>query len=74
MTTERDIRNQIAFAHDKGVEEGREEGLEAGIAKGREEGREEAFKDMARKLKAEGGSVDMISRVTGLTEEQILAL
>jgi len=70
MTTERDIRNQIAFAHDKGVEEGREEGLEAG----REEGREEAFKDMARKLKAEGGSVDMISRVTGLTEEQILAL
>ena len=70
MTTERDIRNQIAFAHDKGVEEGREEGLEAG----REEGREEAFKDMARKLKAEGGSVDMISRVTGLTEEQIIAL
>jgi len=70
MTTERDIRNQIAFAHDKGVEEGREEGLEAG----REEGREEAFKDMARKLKAEGGSVDMISRVTGLTEEQINAL
>lgn len=66
MTTERDIRNQIAFAHDKGVEEG----LEAGRA----EGREEASKAVARKLKAEGVSVDMISRVTGLTEEQILAL
>ena len=26
MTTERDIRNQIAFAKDKGFEEGREEG------------------------------------------------
>ena len=41
MTTERDIRNQIAFAKDKGFEEGREEGFEDGIEKGREEGREE---------------------------------
>ncbi len=39
MTTERDIRNQIAFAKDKGFEEGREEGFEDGIEKGREEGR-----------------------------------
>ena len=41
MTTERDIRNQIAFAKDKGFEEGREEGFEDGIEKGREKGREE---------------------------------
>ena len=31
MTTERDIRNQIAYAHDKGVEEGIEQGFERGI-------------------------------------------
>ena len=31
MTTERDIRNQIAYAHDKGVEEGIEQGIEQGI-------------------------------------------
>ena len=62
MTTERDLRNQIAFAHDKGVEEGREAG------------RAEAFKDIARKLKAKGLSVSDIADATGLTEEQILAL
>ena len=31
MTTERDIRNQMAYAHDKGVEEGMERGIERGI-------------------------------------------
>ena len=36
MTTERDIRNQIAFAKDKGYEEGREEGREQGINEERE--------------------------------------
>ena len=32
MTTERDIRNQIAFARDKGLEEGMEKGIEQGAA------------------------------------------
>ncbi|MBR5175047.1 MAG: hypothetical protein IKW89_03840 [Bacteroidales bacterium] len=31
MRTERDIRNQIAYAHEKGVEEGVEKGIEKGI-------------------------------------------
>ena len=31
MTTERDIRNQIAYARDKGLEEGMEKGVEKGI-------------------------------------------
>ena len=74
MTTERDIRNQIAFAHDKGVEEGREEGLEAGIAKGREEGREAERLSIARNFKTQGVPVAVIATATGLTEEQILAL
>lgn len=37
MTTERDIRNQIDFARDKGREEGREEGRVEGKEVGREE-------------------------------------
>lgn len=34
MTTERDIRNQIAYARDKGLEEGREVGREEGMKEG----------------------------------------
>ena len=45
MTSERDIRNQIAYARQEGRAEGREEGqqdgLKKGLAKGREEGRAE---------------------------------
>jgi uncharacterized protein (DUF433 family) len=29
MTTERDIRNQIAYAHDKGIEKGIEQGIQS---------------------------------------------
>ena len=38
MTTERDIRNQIAFAKDKGFEEGREEERERIITALRNQG------------------------------------
>ena len=31
MRTERDIRNQIAYAHDKGMEEGVAKGIEQGV-------------------------------------------
>ena len=38
MTTERDIRNQIAFAKDKGFEEGREEERERIVTALRDQG------------------------------------
>ncbi|MBQ5882510.1 MAG: Rpn family recombination-promoting nuclease/putative transposase [Bacteroidales bacterium] len=63
MNTARDIRNQIQFAEDKG----REDGLEKGRAKGRSEER----KTMASKLKADGFDIDLISKYTGLTREEI---
>ena len=58
MTTERDIRNQIRYAEKKGKAEGKAEGIE----------------QVARKLKDLGVEIAMISKSTGLTEEQIKAL
>ena len=66
MTTERDIRNQIAFARDKGIEKGREEG--------REEGAAQKSAEIARALLSEGLSVEVISKCTGLSAEEISAL
>lgn len=48
MTTERDIRNQIAY--------GREEGRAEGRAKGRAEGRAEAIRLVTKALKDKGFS------------------
>ena len=71
MNTERDIRNQIQFAADKGREEGLKKGLEEGKKEGREEGREEERKLMASKLKALGVGFDVIIESSSLTREEI---
>ena len=63
MNTERDIRNQIQFAADKGREEG--------LKRGREEGIEKATLLMASKLKAMGVGIDVIIESSGLTREEI---
>ena len=62
MTTERDIRNQIAFARDKGLEEGE--------AKGKAEGKAE----IAKAMLAKGFDAATILELTGLTAEQLSAL
>ena len=49
MTTERDFKNQLAYA--------------------RKEGREEGLMQAARNMKAQGLPVDVIVKVTGLSEE-----
>ena len=79
MNTERDIRNQIQFAADKGREEGKKEGREEGLKRGLEEGkkeglkrgREEERKLMASKLKAMGVGIDVIIESSGLTREEV---
>ena len=53
MTTERDFKNQLAYARKEGREEGREEGL----------------MQAARNMKAQGLPVEVIAKVTGLSEE-----
>ena len=66
MTTERDVKNQLAYAHDTGVEEG--------LAKGREEGKAKERVEVARKFKELGTPISVISEATGLTEAEIMAL
>ena len=52
----------------------RAEGRAEGRAAGREEGREEERLANARKMKAEGLDCELISKITGLTVEEIAVL
>ena len=60
MRTERDLRNQIAYARESGVEEG--------LARGREEGREEERSRMLAELRKQGVPEDVIARAVGAAE------
>ena len=55
----------------EGREEGRAEGRAEGREEGRAEGRAEVKNDIARTMKAMGMSAEMISKATGLSEEDI---
>ena len=69
MTTERDLRNQMAYARKEAIEEGREEGLAEGraqgliegLAEGRAEGRTQGLAEGRTQGVAEG-------RTQGLAE------
>ena len=78
MTTERDIRNQIAFAQDKGYKlgkaEGKAEGRAEGIDEGRVEGIVEGTVSTARNLKHLGVPEDTIVQAPGLSVEEVAAL
>ena len=60
MRTERDLRNQIAYARESGVEEG--------LARGREEGREEERSRLLAELRKQGIPEDVIARAVGATK------
>ena len=66
MTTERDIRNQIVYARDMGREEGILEGEARGKAKGKAE--------TALAMLANGLDIALVSKCTGLSEQQIREL
>ena len=65
MTTERDIKNQIASAKEIGREEGREEGMEKGIAVGRESERARIIEAFRK----QGVSEEIIAKVLSTAEE-----
>ena len=77
-----DTMSCIEFAEIKGKTEGRAEGLAEGRAEGLAEGRAEglaegkssATAEIARSMKAEGMTIAMISKFTGLSAEEIGAL
>ena len=58
----------------EGLEKGMEKGLEKGMAEGLEKGRAEMNRENALKLKEQGVSPEIISRVTGLSLETIETL
>lgn len=62
MTTERDLRNQIAYA--------RKEAIEEGHAEGRAEGRAEERADNIRKMLAAGIPASTIADALGITVEE----
>jgi predicted transposase/invertase (TIGR01784 family) len=66
MTTERDLRNQIACARQEAIEEGR--------AVGHAEGLSEARAEVAREMLSDGVPVEKISKYTGLSIEDVEAL
>ena len=67
MVTERDIRNYISYAQEKGRAEGKAEGRAQGLAEGEVKG----IHKTARNMKAKGISVEMIMECTGLSAEEI---
>ena len=74
MTTERDLRNQMAYARKVAIEEGLAEGRAEGLAEGRAEGRAEANLEAALKFRNLGVAVEIISEATGLSIEEIKQL
>lgn len=74
MTTERDLRNQMAYARkeaiEEGLAEGRAKGLAEGLAEGRAEGRAEERADNIRKMLAAGIPAATIADALGMTAEE----
>ena len=65
----------LAAKYEEGRSEGRDEGIGIGMEKGREEGIEigdlNARREMAKALKNNGASLDLIANVSCLSEEEI---
>ena len=63
MTTERDLRNQMAYA--------RKEAIEEGLAEGRAQGQKEKSIEIARKLLAAGYPEDEVLDLTGVKVDEL---
>ena len=82
MTTERDLRNQMAYAKEiamaEGLAQGRTEGHTQGHAEGRTQGHAEGLKEgirqTAKAMLSLGIDRDIIARCTGLSPEEMEAL
>ena len=72
------MRKGLKEGMEKGMKEGIEKGMKEGIEKGMKEGIEKGIGEerirTARKMKAEGLGTDMITKITGLTPNDIDAL
>lgn len=72
------MRKGLKEGMEKGMEKGMKEGIEKGMKEGMEKGIEKGIGEerirTARKMKAEGLGTDMITKITGLTPNEIDAL
>lgn len=66
MTTERDLRNQMAYARREAIAEGLAEGRAEGLAEGRAEGRA----DTIRQLLESGMSLEVVAEALKLSDEE----
>ena len=70
MTTERDLRNQMAYAREEAIREGREKGRAEGRAEGHAEGMAQGKVETIRKMLAGGISVGAIAEALGMTVKE----
>ena len=68
---EQDARGELSKAKRDGREEGREEGIKEGKEEGIKEGIKEGTLAIARTSLAQGLSVLLVSKITGLTEQEV---
>ena len=66
--------NSLKEGIEKGREEGREQGIQQGMQQGILQGEANAKRLLARNMLAEGLGPDIVARISGLTEEEVLAL
>ena len=71
MTTERDLRNQMAWAKQEAIEEGLAEGRAKGLAEGRAEGQQSKAVEIAIKLIATGMPKAEAAAFVGISEEDL---
>ena len=68
------VEAAVKTATKKALADGIAKGLSEGEAKGKAEGKNEARCETAKNMLHDNAPVDLISKYTGLTEEQILKL
>ena len=66
-----DVQDALDYMRKSSLKEGFEKGLAEGEAKGKAEGKAEAKLAMAKLLLKQGVDIDIITRTTGLTAEEI---
>ena len=74
MNTERDIRNQKAFAHEQGLAQGLAQGIAQGLAEGEAKGKAESQREIAKNFLALGIDPATIAKATGLSEDEVRKL
>ena len=67
------MRDHIS-AYETAINKGRREGLTEGEAKGKMEGVKEEKIQTARRMKVEGFSIELITKITSLSPEEIASL